>query len=129
MTTFTPPDNYVWVLFSIGPVAFIATQMAGGPVMKADSFNRVQRGAQFWLESMSPLQMTAVVAGLTYPLTTTLGFNTYLVGNFMYAAGYADTSLDVKSARYKKGGVLKPVGMLICLGASSASVGKIGGLF
>ena len=64
-----------------------------------------------------------------YPLVTTIGFNIYLVGNFLYAAGYADMKLNVKNARYKKGGWLKPVGLLTCLGASIASTAKLIGLF
>ena len=46
----------------------------------------------------------------------------YCVGNVLFLNGYADTTLDVKSARYKKGGPLKPVGMLITLVTAISAV-------
>jgi hypothetical protein len=36
----------------------------------------------------------------------------YLAGSIFYYHGYADTKLDVKTARYKKGGALKFLGLL-----------------
>ena len=96
---------------------------------KADAFNRVQRGAQSVYESLSPMQCMALLGGLTYPVVSAAGFNVYLIGNFLYANGYADVKLDVKTARYKKGGWVKPLGMLACLGTSFASAGKLAGLF
>jgi hypothetical protein len=34
------------------------------------------------------------------------------IGSYLFLVGYADTSLDVKTARYKKGGMLKHVGTI-----------------
>ena len=58
---------------------------------------------------------------MKYPIITSIGFNTYLLGSYMYLVGYADMSLDVKNARYKKGGFLKPLGMLTVLGCAIAT--------
>ena len=133
MTTLTVPEGYGWVLLAVGPLAFVSSQMMGGPVMKArkefdvpypnlyatkgfhkkaDEFNRVQRGAQSILESLGAMQACAVIGGLQYPLVTAGGFTTYIIGSHLYQIGYSDVTLDVKTARYKKGGFLKPIGML-----------------
>ena len=63
---------------------------------------------------------------MTTPLTTTTNemnqmhpnesYDTtavfYYVGSYFYQKGYIDTSLDVATARYKKGGAIKWIGFL-----------------
>jgi len=136
------PDNYAMVIFAVGPATFLATQFMGGPVMKArkrlnvpypnlyatpghhkhaDEFNRVQRGAQSIFESLSPMQAMTVFGGLVYPRFAAAGYLTYLAGSFLYAKGYANMNHDVKNARYKDGGFLKPLGMVAVFGAACAT--------
>ena len=53
----------------------------------------------------------------SYPLLCAAFTAIYHVGCYLYQAGYADTSSDVKMARHKKGGPIKYIGMfgnLVC---------------
>ena len=36
----------------------------------------------------------------------------YCAGNYMFLMGYADTTLDVKTARYQKGGGIKMLSLM-----------------
>ena len=80
---------------------------------KADEFNRVQRGHQNMLESISSVIAATAVGGLRYPRVATGFALAYCVGNFFYLQGYSDMSKDVKGARYTHPlAALKMIGML-----------------
>jgi len=150
MTSITLPEGFGWVGLSVGPLAMIANMLMGGPVMgarknldvqypnlyatpgfhkNADEFNRVQRGHQALFESLSTCQVMALMGGLSFPIASTVGFNLFLLGSFGYAKGYGNMKNDVKTARYKGFGFLKPVGWLVLLCASGASSTKMLGLW
>jgi glutathione S-transferase len=133
MTTMTLSPDYGLVIFSCSVSTFIVTQFLGGDVMKArkafdvpypnlyatpgfhkkaDEFNRVQRGHQSVFESLTPAVAMCAAGGLIYPRLSSVFMHTYLMGSVLFLKGYADVKLDVKNARYKKGGVLKPIGLL-----------------
>jgi hypothetical protein len=56
-----------------------------------------------------------LIGGLKYPITAAACGATHAFGCVLYQIGYADTSLDASYARYKKGGVLKPLAELASL--------------
>jgi glutathione S-transferase len=129
----TLPDEYPYVIVSTTIVPFVANMLMGGPVMKArkrlevpypnayatpgyhkhaDEFNRVQRGHQNMFETMPNMIVMALVGGIKYPITSAVCALAYSAGSWLYLIGYSDTSLDVKTARYKKGGAVKMLGLL-----------------
>ena len=131
--TISLPDNYPYVILSSVVAPFVTNIMMGGPVMRArkrfdvpypnlyatpghhkeaDAFNRVQRGHQSMFETLPHLMSFALVGGLQYPLVSAVSALAYCLGSYFFLQGYSDTSLDVKSARYKKGGGLKWLGLL-----------------
>ena len=136
------PDNYPLALLSASVVPFVANIMMGVPVMQArkafdvrypnlyavpgthkdaDAFNRVQRGHQNTLESMPNMIAMTLVGGIGYPLVASASMLIWWVGSFLYLKGYADTKLDVKTARYQKGGGIKWLGVLGLLVSSVAT--------
>merc|ERR1719463_882118 len=128
------PDAYPWTLLSATALPFATSLIMGGPVMqarktlkvpypnlyatpgvheKADEFNRIQRGHQNMLETLPSVIAMTLVGGLKYPKVAATLSLAYCVGNFFYAKGYADTSKDVKGARYSNPlAALKPIGMM-----------------
>eukprot|EP00563_Minutocellus_polymorphus_P018072 CAMPEP_0197722540 /NCGR_PEP_ID=MMETSP1434-20131217/5188_1 /TAXON_ID=265543 /ORGANISM="Minutocellus polymorphus, Strain CCMP3303" /LENGTH=127 /DNA_ID=CAMNT_0043307707 /DNA_START=74 /DNA_END=457 /DNA_ORIENTATION=+ len=124
MTSITLPETFGYVILSCVAAPCIATSFMGGPVMKArkefnvqypnlyatpgyhkdaDAFNRVQRGHQAVLvESLPSFTLSALVAGVCYPITMSITGVAWSVGAYLFQLGYADTNLDVKMARYKK---------------------------
>jgi hypothetical protein len=56
-----------------------------------------------------------LLGGLKHPIACAAGSILYFVGSVLYQKGYMDTSLDVETARYKKGAAIKWIGMLISL--------------
>lgn len=94
---------------------------------KADEFNRCQRGHQSFFENLPFVTVMCLVGGLKHPITATLGGVFFSVGSIFYQMGYADTSLDVKMARYKKGGGLKWVGLFVSMFAMFSAVGTMNG--
>jgi glutathione S-transferase len=64
------------------------------------------------LETLPLILGMCLVGGLKYPITAAILGATHSLGCVLYQVGYADTSLDVKSARFKKGGFLKPLAEL-----------------
>jgi glutathione S-transferase len=81
----------------------------------ADEFNRAQRSHQNWMEQLDQYIVATLLGGLKYPLACAGGTVLYCVGSILYQKGYIDLSLDAKDARYKKGGVIKWIGMFTSL--------------
>ena len=65
------------------------------------------------LESITSVCVQLLVSGLQYPIAATALGLLYCIGNYFYLVGYADTSKDVKGARYTHPlAVGKPIGMM-----------------
>jgi glutathione S-transferase len=92
---------------------------------KADDFNRVQRGHQSFCENLPLFLVFSLVGGLKHPVTAAVAGVVHSVGSILYMKGYADTTLDVKTARYKKGGVLRHLGLFSALGTTISLVGTL----
>ena len=88
----------------------------------ADAFNRVQRGHQNYLESINSYCVMTLLGGIKHPITCAVGSVIFCVGSLLYMKGYSDTTLDVKTARYKKGAAIKYIGFF----ASFISTCKLG---
>ena len=133
--------TYGWVVLGAGIGPAIVSMYLSGQVMKArkrfgvqypnlyavpgvhksaNEFNRVQRGHQNYLENISDYRMMTLLGGLKYPLVCAVGSLVYLTGSILYLKGYADASLDVKTARYKKGAGIKYIGYFISLYSAGA---------
>jgi glutathione S-transferase len=129
--TISVPPEYGWVILGAGIGSTITNIYLGGAVMEArrrldiqlpncyaapgyhknaDEFNRVQRSHQNFLEYLDQYIAMTLLGGLKYPLACAIGSVFFNLGSIMYQKGYADVSLDVKDARYKKGGWIKYVG-------------------
>ena len=145
MTVEVPPA-YGYVILTAGVGAFVMNIMLGGPVMQArkkygikypnlyavpgyhkdaDAFNRVQRGHQHIYEEMCNVTAMLLVGGLKHPYLCTAGALLWQLGSALYLAGYKDTSRDVKTARYQKGGGIKWLGITIGIGASISFAGTL----
>ena len=62
-----------------------------------------------------------LLGGLKHPIACAIGTALYCSGCMLYMKGYADNSLEVKDARYKKGGIIKWIGFF----TSMISCGKL----
>ena len=63
-------------------------------------------------ESLSSMIAMTIVGGLKYPKVATAFMVAYCMGSYFYLVGYADTSKDVRRARYTNPlAGLKPLGM------------------
>jgi glutathione S-transferase len=131
------PDNYGYVFFTVGILPavtnsfFLSTMVmkarkkfkveypnlyaTPGFHKNADDFNRVQRGHQHMLESLSDFRAVSFIGGLGYPTICATFGAVYSLGNILYMLGYSDTKLDVKTARLKKGGPILMVALLVNL--------------
>lgn len=144
----TVPDNYGYVVLGCCVLPFLASTYMGGKVMqardecgvpypnlyatpgfhkRADDFNRVQRGHQSLFEYLVPFTACGLIGGIKHPVVTAVAGVLFCVGNVLYLIGYADTTIDVKLARYKKGGALKHVGFLLVLGTCVSAAGSMNG--
>jgi glutathione S-transferase len=94
---------------------------------QADDFNRVQRGHQSLFEHLTAFTALALLGGLKHPITAAISGVFFCLGNYLFLVGYADASLAVESARYKKGGVFKPLGVLLALGTCISFSGSVAG--
>jgi hypothetical protein len=65
---------------------------------------------------------SALLGGLKYPKFVAASGLLHCVGAVLYQVGYADTTLDVKMARYKKGGMLRHIGALGALAACASFI-------
>lgn len=140
------PSEYGWVVLAVGVGTFVVTTMMGGPVMharkkyniqypnlyavpgyhkNADEFNRVQRGHQNMFESLSSVMAMTLLGGVKHPISCAVGYCLYLLGSYFYLVGYSDTELDVKTARYKKGGGIKWIGTLWAMGCTVSLAGSM----
>lgn len=143
------PSNYGYVIVSsvIG-CGFIVSMYMGGEVMKArekfnvpypslyavpgfhkdaDAFNRVQRGHQAYFELLPQFLLLALIGGLKYPVACTIHSVFFAIGSICFQIGYADTTLDVKTARYKKGGQIKWIAFLGVMYCAVSLCGTISG--
>ena len=94
---------------------------------KADEFNRVQRGHQSYFEMYTNVAAMCLVGGLKHPILAAAASVIFSVGSVFYQTGYADTTLDVKTARYKKGGHLKFVGVFLGMYTMVSAAGSMNG--
>jgi len=94
---------------------------------RADEFNRCQRGHQAFFEMYPFACLFGLIGGIKHPVAATISGLLFSVGSICYQTGYADTSLDVKMARYKKGGGLKWVGFFLSLAVCISEVGSMNG--
>jgi len=136
MVTIEVPPTYGWVVAGVGIGTVVTNFYLSGFVMtarkkydvqypnlyavpgfhkNADDFNRVQRGHQNYLEGVGGYVAMALIGGLKYPLANAIGSVVYCVGCVLYMKGYQDTTLDVKTARYGKGGVIKWMGFFTAM--------------
>jgi glutathione S-transferase len=92
---------------------------------QADEFNRVQRGHQSLFETLTSFTALSLIGGIKHPIVSAVAGILYCVGSVLFLSGYADTSLDVKTARYKKGGVLKVLGFVTAVGTCISVAGSI----
>ena len=150
LATLTVPANYGYVLLTtvVGSTFVVPMFFMGGAVMgarskfgvdypnlyatpgyhkEADAFNRVQRGHQNMLESLTSFTVANLIGGLKYPLACSAFAVLYSLGSYLYLVGYADATLDVKTARYQKGGQIKFIGWLGALGATVMVAGSLVG--
>lgn len=97
------------------PSLFLSSSIVAVPKYhkNADEFNRVQRGHQNYLEGDTTYSIMTLLGGLKFPLMCAGGSVFFCLGSILYMKGYADNSLDVKMARYKKGAGIKWIGFLI----------------
>ena len=137
------PSDYGYVVLAVGVGSLVVPTLMGGAVMRArkeydvqypnlyatpgyhkraDEFNRVQRGHQAMYESLTSVSIMALLGGMKYPRLNAAGYATYLLGSHFFLVGYADNTLDVKMARYQRGGGIKWIGVLCSL-ASTVSLG------
>lgn len=144
--TIEVPNAYGYVLLTTVVGQFFTSMYMGGPVMKArkdfnvpypnlyatpgyhkdaDAFNRVQRGHQNMFEMNSTYSLMALVGGLKYPIACSIYSCLYSVGCVLFQKGYSDTSLDVATARYKKGGAVKWIGFFGALGSTVSVAGSM----
>lgn len=94
---------------------------------RADEFNRCQRGHQSFFETLPFVSAMGLAGGLKHPVAAALSGLLFCVGSVLFQIGYADTTLDVKMARYKKGGGLKWVGVLLSMGVCVSAAGTMNG--
>jgi glutathione S-transferase len=92
---------------------------------EADAFNRVQRGHQNYFEFILLFTICNLTGGLKYPLVNVAAVILHSVGSILYQAGYSDVTLDVKEARFKKGGRIKYIGGLASLATALATCASI----
>lgn len=142
------PDNYGYVVLGCCVAPFIASTYMSGLVMtsrkehkieypnlygtpgyhkQADAFNRCQRGHQSMFEVLCSVTAMGLTGGLKHPLLSALAGVLFSLGSVFYCIGYKDTSLDVKFARYKKGGGLKWVGIFMSMGTCVSAAGTMNG--
>jgi glutathione S-transferase len=148
--TIVAPEHYGYVLLSCVLGQFVASQYMGSQVMnarkkynvlypnfyatpgfhkEADAFNRLQRGHMNMFETAGIFSLMALFGGLKHPIAATVSSLLYSVGSALFQVGYADLTLDVAFARYKRGGGLKWVGFFGAMGTFISFCGSACGWF
>ena len=94
---------------------------------EADKFNRVQRGHQSALETLWFFVPAALIGGLKHPIAVAVEGALYCLGLYLYLAGYADNSKDIKVARHVKGGPIRFISLFGVAGAVVSVAGTISG--
>jgi glutathione S-transferase len=94
---------------------------------EADTFNRVQRGAQNPLETLWFFVPAALISGLKYPIAVAVEGACFSLGIYLYQAGYSDEKQDANKARHLKGGPIKYIGTLGVLGQVVMVAGSLNG--
>ena len=92
---------------------------------KADDFNRVQRGHQAMYETLGFFLPASLIGGLQHPIAVAVFGAMYTLGILGYQLGYMDTTLDVKVARYLRGGPIRYIGLFGSYGAVVSLVGTL----
>jgi glutathione S-transferase len=149
-TTIQVPSTYGFVLATSIVLQFMTSMYMGGKVMEArkkfnvpypnlyatpgyhkdaDAFNRVQRGHQSYYETFGVFTLAALVGGLKYPLISLACIFMFNIGCCLYQVGYADVTLPVETARYKRGGQIKWIGLLTAIGTAVVASGSFAGLW
>lgn len=134
--TISVPQYYGFVVLGAGVLPFVTNMVVSGPVMAArkrldvplpnlyatpgfhkhhEEFNRIQRGHQNMLETVNQVVVMTLLGGLKHPIVATIGIVCYCLGSYFYAKGYSDMTLNVADARYKRGGSIKMLGLLLPL--------------
>jgi len=111
-TTITVPGTYGYVVLSCAVLPWISFWAMSGQIGnarkkfnvpypnlygtpgyhdKADDFNRVQRGHQNMLESLTHFTVMSLLGGLKHPLTSIATGVFYSYGCYAYMQGYSDT--------------------------------------
>lgn len=141
MVAIEVPPEYGWVVLGAGVAPVITSFILAGAVMSArdkcdvpypncyatpgyhkmaDEFNRAQRSHQNYLEAVGGYATMALIGGLKYPIVNAVGSVLFCAGSILYQKGYIDNSLDVATARYKKGGAIKFLGFFTALFTAGA---------
>jgi glutathione S-transferase len=141
MVSIDVSPEYGWVMLGAGIGSVITNFYLGAQVMaarqehdvqypnlyavpgfhkNADAFNRVQRGHQNFLEYDGGYAIMTLIGGLKHPVACAVGSIFWSVGSILYLKGYADTTLDVTTARYKKGAAIKWLGLFTSLYSTGA---------
>ena len=94
---------------------------------RADDFNRVQRGHQAFFEHYTNVAAMCLVGGLKHPILAAVASVAFAFGSVLFQTGYADTTLDVKTARYKRGGGIKWIGVFLAMFTMFSAAGSMNG--
>lgn len=130
------PPAYGFVLLGVGILPFFTSGYMGSVVMdarkrlnvqypnlyavpgfhkEAEEFNRIQRAHQNYLEGLDMYIVSALIGGLQHPIVCAIGTVCHSIGSILYMRGYMDMKLEVATARYKRGGAIKWIGVLSSL--------------
>jgi glutathione S-transferase len=144
------PDGYGYVILGCAVLPAFASMYMGGNVIKArkscdvplpdlyatpgfhkkaDEFNRWQRGHQSFFETLTQVTVCSLIGGLKHPLLAAVSGVCFSLGSVLFQFGYGDTKLDVKTARYQKGGGLKWIGVLLSVGTCISQAGTMCGFW
>jgi len=78
-------------------------------------------------ETLTQFTALSLIGGLKHPIQAAFYGVCYSVGSFLYMIGYGDKKLDVKLARYKKGGGTKYIGICGSMGIAISQAGTLCG--
>jgi len=144
--TLEVPPEYGYVILACGIGPALASMYMGSKVMgarerlkvpypnlyatpgfhkDADEFNRIQRGHQNLFEFLPTFTVTSMLGGLKHPIACAVSGVLFSVGYILFMVGYSDTKLDVKMARYKKGGMIKWIGYFGAIGSCISLAGSM----